>query len=746
MAVSAISTTAHPVFSGTDGEWAHRPFLFEKDSFICENNIYVTRETIDALPTFLKNDLFKKVHELSGTSSAYSLSWGENHFMDNERLLRQAFYELIIEPFPEIFIGRPSEEYRRLFDSVKEGATLIRDDPDYGMHHLFDSFEKLARLTSLYMVIEEETGKGMLLNPHQMHNSEYFRVLCSTEMRAGDQRIVLPLGISMENFQIYIELKKIKGEDLDLEMGAPRDIIPLFITAQYFQDKSIILKLRVMMIMQRHNDIATSYTVTEEDLLALSVNSGSFEKDSLSVLTEFVVNAYLKQYPEDIESLEALCPECREVPFELHLPGKHSFWSTEPAYIFTNESLERLSIVFPNIDALYLPYNARVTSIPPQWNASLRVLDSISPTLQDLSALNDAPRLMHIGMTGALVEVVPTGCTALRRLDALRTTKLRDISGLNGLPDLEEIHITNGVSNFIEAAPRGCTALKKFTCEGSRLRDISGLNGLRYLKEINVSGTLVEAAPTGCIALQKFTADYSRYRDSSFRDISGLNDLLYLEEINITDTYVEAAPTGCIALRKFIAYGAGSLRDISGLNDLPYLEEIDISRTFIESAPIGCTALRRFAAYGAYYLHNISGLNGLQHLKAIDITYTLVEAAPIGCTALQVFIANSGYDARSIHSTVTLNDSANELPMNRFLTVRKLRDISGLNGLQHLERIDIDRTWVEAAPTGCTALRRFSAYGAENLRDIRGLKHLRHLEEIEIGRTPAGTSSCCVVS
>ncbi|MBM3201352.1 MAG: hypothetical protein FJZ56_02965, partial [Chlamydiae bacterium] len=106
-------------------------------------------------------------------------------------------------------------------------------------------------------------------------------------------------------------------------------------------------------------------------------------------------------------------------------------------------------------------------------------------------------------------------------------------------------------------------------------------------------------------------------------------------------------------------------------------------------------------------------------LEYINISHTQIQTIPAGFTYLKEFAALSSYS---------------------------LRDISGLSGLQKLEKIIAQHTLIKSAPYGCISLQIFDAYSSCFLEDVSGLDHLPNLKQIDIScsraqRAPIGCKS-----
>ena len=646
MSASAVTGSPGAFSMGTNSPVGEKPLnCFSRESFVNNSEEFlVSRETIERLPKFLEHEVHKKVYELSGSPETVDLEWGRRHLMENDRILRKAYYEVIVKPL-EKSLPKTEAEANALFHAVWEYHNRPMVDHEYGRHHFFTDFNVLQDVLSLYVAavedeepkplaiytIEFSDGERVLVDKSILRNAKYlqtkasFRESCPGEAKADEERVIhLDSDPEKDGFQKnHVEgyFAFLRGNELGFEEAEHLSLIssyliPLFLVTCYFHDLDTFKRL----LEQTKDEIAP----TIENLKGFQELA---ETDFGATFYSHLIAGYIRANPtpEAIAALNDLDPSIKKLSLELDLRRLP----------LMDEALEKLAEVFPNVTSLDISENKVVTKIPASWRSLKMFKAAGAKRLREISGLNGITTLEEIDVGRTAIEEAPAGCSGLKRFKAYGARRLREISGLNGITTLEEVDVRK---TAIEEAPRGCSGLKRFKAAGvKRLREISGLNGITTLEEVDVSMTAIEEAPRGCSGLKRFKA----YGASSLRNISELGGITTLEEIYVGETAIEEAPTGCSGLKIFNAYFARNLREISGLGGITTLEEIYVRRTAIEEAPRGCSGLKRFHAYGARNLREISGLDNLPNLEVLEVSCTKVRRIPEGCPRLRFAHVNS---------------------------------------------------------------------------------------------------------
>ena len=211
MDVSVVTGSPGAFSRGTNSSVEEKPLnCFSRESFVNNSEEFrISRETIERLPKFLEHEVHKKVYELSGSPETVDLEWGRRHLMENDRILREAYYEVIVKPL-EKSLPKTEAEANALFHAGRENNDCPMGDPEFGRHHFFTDFNVLQEALSLYVAaagdkeprplsiytIEFSDGERALVDKSILRNAKYlqtkasFRESCPGEAKADEERVI----------------------------------------------------------------------------------------------------------------------------------------------------------------------------------------------------------------------------------------------------------------------------------------------------------------------------------------------------------------------------------------------------------------------------------------------------------------------------------------------------------------------------------------------------------------------------
>eukprot|EP00759_Apiculatamorpha_spiralis_P008904 PhF_6_TR1577/c0_g1_i3/m.2869 len=251
----------------------------------------------------------------------------------------------------------------------------------------------------------------------------------------------------------------------------------------------------------------------------------------------------------------------------------------------------------------------------------------------DIKALWACRGLRKLNLSGVLILPLEGGASG-----SFDKYKLRGVSGIEALPNLEELHL--GYTRV--ASLSNCVALRKLNLSGTSHCGLKCLPSLEELELSSAYGTYEGLSPTLrkinlskanrsalCIGeykgLRKLDASYCYLlSQAGIREVAQLS---FLEDLDLLGSEVESVSmlSTCRSLRRLNISYCRKLTDkgIRGLSTIPTLEDLNLSNTNISdiSHLTECRALRRLSLSYCKNLNDaaIRGLETILTLETLDL-------------------------------------------------------------------------------------------------------------------------------
>lgn len=268
-----------------------------------------------------------------------------------------------------------------------------------------------------------------------------------------------------------------------------------------------------------------------------------------------------------------------------------------------------------------------------------------SPSIRDISRLNDLTSLRYLELSGTAVtsldslrnlkllqslglsrtdvnEIGPVEeFTSLQRLN-LGGTQVSDLAPLAGLTTLTHLYCWHTlVTNLAPLA--GLTSLEELRLWGSPIASLDALSSLILLQTLDLERTKVtDLSPlAGLIALQQLDLDETQV--ASLTPLSGLNSLKHLKLANTKVT--DLSPLAGLTKLTNLTLNRTQIADISPLAKLLSLKILSLTGTLVTDLTplIGLTDLE-FLSLNRTQVADISQLAELFSLRTLNLTDTLV--------------------------------------------------------------------------------------------------------------------------
>ncbi|MCT8977938.1 cell wall-binding repeat-containing protein [Clostridium sp. CX1] len=236
--------------------------------------------------------------------------------------------------------------------------------------------------------------------------------------------------------------------------------------------------------------------------------------------------------------------------------------------------------------------------------------------------------------------------------------KIRDITGIENLTNLEELELINNEVNT--SSLKNLTKLKSLNLLSNQISDISFLEGLTNLNNLDLSCNKITdiSALNGLTNLNRLSLEFN-----TINDISTLKGLTNLKELKLSSNKInDITSLRGLSNLEYLYLSNNDISDISSLKELTSLKSIGL---------------------GTNKISDISGLKQLTNLSAIDLDENNISDinALKGLTKLSNVYLNNN----KIKDISPLKELTNVTVLD--LTNNNISDVSPLKGLNNLTKV-----------------------------------------------------------